>query len=213
MSFRWWFPGSGLGGKVTTEQRDSPNILLHKFYPHESWGLDGFNQTSLMHILPLCSSVSCTKPWEAANADLCENAAEREQSLTYRLSRSSLDTAAAVRRSILLLFAVLHSRHAARFGLPRTPPTPPFTVKTSTTTPSGGAVLHVALLLAFFLSSTSEFEGRSQHGLILTERQRGGLLAWWGGKEARLLPLPPSLPKVYWIWCLPGRSSCCVSCD
>lgn len=36
-----------------------------------------------------------------------------------------------------------------------------------------------------FLSSTSEFEGRSQRGLIFTERQRGGLFAWREGKEER----------------------------
>lgn len=101
-----------------------------------------------MHILPLCSSVSCTKRSEAANADLYENAAEREQSLTYKLCRSSLDAAAAaVRRSIFTPFRRV-AQHAC--GSVWLASAHPLTERTSTTIPSGGAVLYVALLLAFF---------------------------------------------------------------
>lgn len=57
------------------------------------------------------------------------------QSLTYKLCRSALDAAAAGRRSILLVFTVLHSTHAG-LGLARLGS--PFTEWTSTTTPSGG---------------------------------------------------------------------------
>lgn len=142
----------------------------------------GFNQTSSMHILPVCSSVSCTKRSEAANADLYGNAAEREQSLTYKLCRSSLDAAAAVRRSI---FAPFRRVAQARMRLG----------SACLCAPVSGADIHYyterrgcvvrRTVAGLFLSSTSEFEGRSQRGLIFTESQRGGLLAWRGGKERR----------------------------
>lgn len=161
-----------------------------------------------MHILPVCSSVSCTKRSEAANADLYGNAAEREQSLTYKLCRSSLDAAAAVRRSIFAPFRRV-AQHAC--GSVRLASAHPIAERTPTATPSGGAVLYVALLLAFFSHPPLSLRGGVSGDWSLQRASEED--CWHGGegrreggkerKEERCIEADAFNP---------GRGSWCVSC-
>lgn len=77
-----------------------------------------------------------------------------------------------------LLFALLPGTHAARFGSPLLPGHREILRGAER---RGCVVCHT--VAGLFLASTSEIEGRSQRGLILPVRHRGGLVACWGAQE------------------------------
>lgn len=170
----WW--------QSTDRTKDPPHVLHRKFSSKRVPRIGWFSPNIAHAHPPVCSRLPppcpAQKPPEAANAGLRGNAAEREQSLTYKLCRSSPNAAAAVRRSISLLVAGMQLGFSSN---PPPHPDPPFTEEASTTTPSGGAVLHVALLLAFFsLSSTSELGGAESARIDLNREATR-----WGGKERK----------------------------
>lgn len=194
-----WPPLYGAAGKLTKQQRIFYTFCPCKLYLNDFRVMDGCKANTVRaHPTPVQPRVlhKAKEQQEAAHAGLCGNAAVR-QSLTYKLCRSAPDAAAAaVRRSILLVFTVLHSTHAglslARLGSP-------FTEWTSTTTPSGGGcAVRRTVAGPFPLIHIWDWGAESARTDLYGEV---AWLAWKGGKERG---------KVYLIWCLLGRGNWCV---